>query len=288
MIDEILSGETVPCIGPGALVDVRHEDTGESIPAESNDLILGLNQGRPLAPRLMFEFSRAAMHVENKRGRRAVEKYLESTYGQQKWTKGALHQWIESNRLNYVVDLNRDQLLIDAYRGRPHIVILGLARLGGTDYRFKLFEWGGEGYKEKSLETITEGLPVLFKPLGAPIPEPHFVASDADFVDYITELMGGFAIPSFLKGRRKGKRYALLGLRFTRDTERMVMSDIMFDAADDAGYALIPSPTEKERRWCERKHLQVVDATIEDFLRIAGRERLPATESASTFQDAVP
>jgi hypothetical protein len=49
-------------------------------------------------------------------------------------------------------------------------------------------------------------LPLLFKPMGAPLPQPSYIASDADYVDYITELMGGFAVPSFVKAHRRGRR----------------------------------------------------------------------------------
>ncbi len=74
------------------------------------------------------------------------------------------------------------------------------------------------------------GLPVLFKPMGAP--KPSYIASD---VDNITELMGGLAVPGFVKAQRRGKRYLLLGLRLNRDTERMVLSDLIYDAASPAG-----------------------------------------------------
>ena len=75
------------------------------------------------------------------------------------------------------------------------------------------------------------GVPVLFNPMGAPKPKPSYIASDADFVDYITELMGGFAIPSFIKQQRRAKHYLLLRMRLTRDTGRMVLADIIYDAA---------------------------------------------------------
>jgi hypothetical protein len=39
-------------------------------------------------------------------------------------------------------------------------------------------------------------------------------------------------------------------MRFTRDTERMVMSDIIYAADEPAGWAFIPEPTDKERRFC--------------------------------------
>jgi len=96
-------------------------------------------------------------------------------------------------------------------------------------------------------------------------------------VDYITELMGGFAIPSFLKEKRKGLKYVLLGMRLTRDTERMVLSDIVRDAADAKGWALIPGATDKEKRFCAKLGLEVVDAPTLDLLAAAA----PRMEAAS-------
>ena len=101
---------------------------------------------------------------------------------------------------------------------------------------------------------------MLFKPTGTPLPAPSWIASDADYVDYLTELMGGFAIPDFLKRHRAGKRYATLGLRLARDTERMLVSDLIWGAAEPAGWALIDEPTARERKYCERMGLEIVAA----------------------------
>jgi len=102
--------------------------------------------------------------------------------------------------------------------------------------------------------------------MGTPLPNPTYIASDADYVDYITELMGGFAIPSFLKTYRQHRQYVFLGLRLTRDTERMVLSEIIYGAAEPAGWALIPEPTPKERRFCALKKIEIIEASISDFL----------------------
>ncbi len=110
-------------------------------------------------------------------------------------------------------------------------------------------------------------LPVLFKPMGTPFPEPHFIASDADYVDYITELMGGFAIPVFLKEYRKNKQYVFLGMRMNRDTERMVLSDISFSSDTPKGWVLIPEPTAKEQRFCEKQNIMVIDADWDDLFQ---------------------
>ena len=165
-----------------------------------------------------------------------------------------------------MIDINRDTQLLDAYSGVPHTLVLGCARIGGTDFRFKLFAYDGASYNAIAPDQAAEGLPVLFKPMGAPKPVSSYIASDADYVDYITELMGGFAIPAFVKKIRRDKRYLLLGMRLNRDTERMVFSDLIYGAAEPAGWALIESPTEKEQRFCERLKVEIVEASLHDLV----------------------
>lgn len=265
----VRDGELVPYLGPGALADVTHAETGVPIPADGDSLILAMNNGRPMAPRLMYEFSRAAMDVELKRGRSAVTRFLDRTYGTTSWTRGTLHAWLAALHPPYVIDINRDTQLQDSYAAVPHTLVRGIARTAGTDYRFQLHGHDGERYRSIEQSAVDPSLPVLFKPMGSPTPEPTYIAADADYVDYITELMGGFAIPAFLKRSRKGRRYILLGLRLTRDTERMVLSDLIYDAGTPAGWALIPRPTEKERRFCANKGIAVIEADIAELLSAA-------------------
>jgi hypothetical protein len=263
-------GELVPYLGPGALAGVIDPDTSEPIPADSNSLILAMNQGRPMNQRLMWEFPRAAMDVELKRGRSAVNRFLDTTYGSRSWTRAPLHDWLATLRPQYVVDINRDTQLPDSCAQIPHTLVRGISRTGGTDYRFRIHAYDGTAYSEVDQDQVDATLPILFKPMGSPRPDATYIASDADYVDYLTELMGGFAIPSFLKDYRKGRQYLLLGLRLTRDTERMVLSDIVYAAGSPTGFALIPEPTDKERRFCESKGIEVVEADIPDLLEAAG------------------
>src|SRR5512145_589067 len=211
-------GSIVPYLGPGVLADVKNVASGAPIPADSNSLIYAMNDGKPMAPKLMYEFPRAAMNVELKRGRSAVTKFLTRTYGETAWTRGAVHDWLQGIAPHYVIDINRDTQLQDSYAAVPHNLIVGIARLGGTDFRYKLYFWDGNVYQKST--AVNPAIPILFKPMGTPKPEPTYIASDADYVDFITELMGGFSIPPEVKELRKGKQYLLMGLRLNRDTER--------------------------------------------------------------------
>jgi hypothetical protein len=275
-------GDLIPYLGPGALTGALDPSTGEPIPGDSDSLILAMNNGKPMSRRLMWEFPRAAMDVELKRGRSAVNRFLDTTYGQRTWTRAPLHDWLKELRPAYVIDINRDTQLQDSYLGVPHTLVRGIARIGGTDYRFRLDHYDGAAYRAIELEEVDTRLPVLFKPMGSPRPDATYIASDADFVDYLTELMGGFGIPAFLKDYRQGRQYLFLGLRLLRDTERMVMSDLIYGAGSPAGWALIPDPTEKERRFCASKGVEIIEADIPDLLAVAGiqdsvAELIPAT-----------
>ncbi len=265
LIAGLKDGSIVPYLGPGVLADVISTASGEPMPATSDQLIIGLNGGKPMAAKLMYEFPRAAMNIELKRGRAAVTRFLNTTYGDTRWSRSALHDWLQTIRPPYVIDINRDTQLIDSYADTPHTLILGCARIGGTDYRFKLYACDGIDYKEITPEQADTSVPILFKPMGAPKPKPTYIASDADYVDYITELMGGFAVPAFVKSLRRDKRYLLLGMRLNRDTERMVLSDLIYSAAAPTGWALIENATEKERRFLDKLGIELIDASLQDL-----------------------
>ncbi len=258
------NGSIVPYLGPGVLADVRDVASGAPIPADSDSLIIAMNGGKPMAHKLMYEFPRAAMNIELKRGRNAVTKFLTRTYGETAWTRGAVHDWLKEIAPHYAIDINRDTQLQDSYAGVPHNLIVGIARLGGTDVRYKLYFWDGAAYRKSA--ALDPGAPILFKPMGTPKPEANYIASDADYVDFITELMGGFSIPPLVKELRKGKQYLLMGLRLNRDTERMVMSDMIYSAAEPAGWALIQEPTDKERRFCKKQGLELIEADVFELI----------------------
>ncbi|TAK60008.1 SIR2 family protein [Methylobacter sp.] len=270
ILSEILNGlyenTVVPYLGPGALFDATNKLTGTPMPADSNSLILAMNNGNPMAPKLMYEFPRAAMNQELKRGRNFLAQFLTKLYGETEWTRAAVHDWLAEWRPAYVIDINRDTQLQESYADEEHTLIVGVARITASHFRFKIYHYDCSDYFEIPQDQIDHRLPILFKPLGTPKPEASYIASDADYVDYITELMGGFAIPDFLKEYRKGKQYLFIGMPLNRDSERMVMSDIVYGAAERKGWVLNKNPTDKERRYCKKIGLEILDLGVEDLL----------------------
>lgn len=288
VFSEILTGlyenKVVPYLGPGTLMGAANKLTGEAMPADSNSLILAMNNGSPMAPKLMYEFPRAAMNQELKKGRNFLSQFLKRLYGETEWTRATVHNWLADWKPNYIIDVNRDTQLQDSYADEAHTLIVGVARITASHFRFRIYQYDGNRYTEISQEQVDPKQPILFKPMGTPRPEANFIASDADYVDYITELMGGFAIPDFLKDYRKGKQYLLIGLPLNRDSERMVMSDIIRDAAEPKGWVLNKNPTAKELRFCKKLGLDILDAGIEDLLDAA--KTLTPTKTWSTADNS--
>ncbi len=284
ILSKIKTGEVVPYAGPGALFDVTHKLTGNAMPAGSDSLILAMNNGNPMSPRLMYEFPRAAMDMELKKGRTFVNRFLENLYNDENWSRAAVHDWLAQLKLPYVIDINRDTQLQDSYADTPHLLVRGIARLGGTDYRFRLHQYDGTAYNEIDQDDADTSFPILLKPMGSPQPESTFIASDADFVDYITELMGGFGLPKFIKEYRKNKQYLFIGLPLTRDTERMVMSDIIYASSEPAGWALIKEPTEKEIRFCRKMKIEIIREDVTSLLRAADQPFIHSPEQQQVIQ----
>ena len=274
VFSEILAGlydnTVVPYLGSGVLFDARNKLTGTPMPADSNSLILAMNNGSPMAPKLMYEFPRAAMNLELKRGRNFLGQFFNKLYGETEWTRAAVHDWLAEWKPHYVIDINRDSQLQDSYADEEHFLVVGVARITASHYRFKIYHYDGNEYLAVHQEQVDPTIPMLFKPMGTTKPEANYIASDADYVDYITELMGGFAIPDFLKAYRKDKRYLLIGMPLNRDSERMVMSDITYDAAQPRGWVLNKQPTAKEIRFCKKIGLEIIDADIQDLLNAVG------------------
>tara|TARA_R110002167_G_scaffold4648_8_gene21967 strand:+ start:1357 stop:2241 length:885 start_codon:yes stop_codon:yes gene_type:complete len=260
----LTAGTLVPILGPGALEGSVDPQTQQPIPADNRSLILAMNNGREMMPRLMYEFSRAAQHVEQRRGQAAVARFLNRVYNRP-WTRAPLHDALAAIAPHWVVDLNRDLQLLESNAGRPHTLILGTSRIMEKAKRFLLFEYDGSDYSAILEDQIDTRLPILFKPLGAPLPEQSYIASDADFVDYLTELMGGFAIPDFIKTYRTGKQYLLLGVSLNRDTERMLVSDISYGASKLRGWVFLSDASDKERRFCQRMQLEIIDQPLNAF-----------------------
>jgi len=136
------------------------------MPADSNSLILAMNNGNPMAPKLMYEFPRAAMNQELKKGRNFLGQFLTKLYGDTEWTRAAIHDWLAEWKPFRQPIVYCDTQLQDSYADEEHTLIVGLARITASAFRFKIYHYDGSDYFEIPQEQVDTRLPILFKPLG--------------------------------------------------------------------------------------------------------------------------
>lgn len=92
VLQGIKDGSVVPYIGSEALSGSTNVESSEPIPADSDRLIIAMNDAKPMAPKLMYEFPRAAMNLELKCGRSFVNNFLIRLYGKAEWTRSPLRK----------------------------------------------------------------------------------------------------------------------------------------------------------------------------------------------------
>lgn len=263
---ELRNQTTVPYFGLGIFENTQTKE-GEQMPYDSDSMILMMNNGRPMSDRLMFEYSRAAMHLEQRRGVDYIIQLTNHIYTKD-FEPTPMHKSILDMMPRYIIDTNRDSKFQELLAFEPHTLIVGKARILDNDYRYEVFEWDVENkkYFQVEEEVLDDAKKILFKPMGTPLPEPSFVISDADYVDWLTEAMGGYAIPSVLKTYRKTKKYLFLGTAFDRDTDRMVAHELTMNL--EGGYVISDKPlTKKEKKFIDRHNLEVIEMSLETFTK---------------------
>ena len=263
---ELRNQTTVPYFGLGIFAGVTTKD-GEEMPYDSDSFILKMNNGRPMSDRLMFEYSRAAMHLEQRRGVEYMTQLINHIYTKD-FDATPIQKAIVDMLPRYIIDTNRDSKIQELLAYEPHCLIVGKSRIMADKNRYEVYEWDVENKKYFLVddEVLENSEKIIFKPMGSTLPEPSFIISDADYVDWLTEAMGGFALPPILKTYRKTKKYLFLGTSFDRDTDRMVANELTLDL--EGGYVITDKELgKKEKKFIEKHNLEVLDMSLEDFIK---------------------
>lgn len=266
IIKYLKSGKLVPFLGMGVFRGTVATD-GTIIPYDSDSMILALNGGRAMSHRLMYEYSRAAMSLEQRKGRGFLVEMVNHIYTKE-YELPIIYKLLRSIQPPLLIDTNLDNSGCKVYEGFEHFMIVGVSRIMGGYDRFIVYEYDVESnsYKVVDKSILNAPKPILFKPLGSTIPEKNFIVSDADFVDWLTEAMGGFAMPTFLKTYKENKSYLFLGIDFNRDTYRMVANELTLGL--EGGIIVEPKSqlSKKEISFIKKHDLDINTQEIQDFV----------------------
>jgi len=266
--EKLINGSLVPFLGMGIFKNVLTKE-GTTLPFDSDSMILALNNGRAMSDRLMYEYSRAAMSLEQRKGREYIIQMTNHIYTSKEYDLPYTYEVLKEIQPKYLIDTNLDDSGCKVYEDRAHFMVIGVSRVMGGYDRFivYLYDLETKTYNKIEKEQLNDSLPILFKPMGSTIPDMDFIVSDADFVDWLTEAMGGYAIPPFLKEYKKEKSYLFLGVDFSRDTFRMVSNEITLGLKD--GYVVTPQEefTKKETKFIKNHNLNIISNDVEQFLK---------------------
>jgi hypothetical protein len=266
----IKEGGVIPFIGMGVFKETKTVD-GVQMPFDSDSMILALNSGRAMSPRLMYEYSRAAMSLEQRKGRPFIEQMTYHIFTAKPYEPPLVYAWLKALMPPYVIDLNLDDSLLKIYAEVDHFLVTGVSRIMAGYDRFLVYMYraNDQAYERVDPSLLSPLLPIVFKPLGCTVPEKNFIISDADFVDWLTEAMGGLAVPSFLKSYRQDKAYLFIGVDFNRDTFRMVANEITLGLS--GGYVVKDNEgmSKKEEKFMLSHRLERLPSDIEGFLKSA-------------------
>lgn len=266
--EKLIDGSLVPFLGMGIFKNTK-STAGEQLPFDSDSMILALNNGRAMSARLMYEYSRAAMSLEQRKGREFIIQMTNHIYTSKEYELPFTYQFLKIIQPKYLIDTNMDDSGCKVYEDVAHFMVTGVSRVMGGYDRFivYLYDLESKTYNKIEKEKLNDSLPILFKPMGSTIPDMDFIVSDADFVDWLTEAMGGYAIPPFLKEYKKDKSYLYLGLDFDRDTYRMVANEITLGG--DTGYVVSDKEehTKKENKFMKTHNLELISQDTEEFLK---------------------
>lgn len=266
--EKLISGELVPFLGLGVFYNTK-STKDEQLPFDSDSMILALNNGRAMSDRLMYEYSRAAMSLEQRKGRDFIIQMTNHIYSSKVYEIPYIYKVLKDIQPKYLIDTNMDDSSCKVYNDVPHFMITGTARVMGGYDRFivYLYDLKTATYNVVDKETINSDIPILFKPMGCMTPNMDFIISDADFVDWLTEAMGGYALPPFLKEYKKDKSYLFLGVDFNRDTFRMVANEITLGLKDGYVVASKDEYTKKENKFISTHNLELIQKDTNEFLK---------------------
>lgn len=264
----LLDGSLVPFLGMGVFEGFVTKD-GSTLPYDSDSFVLSLNNGRAMSPRLMYEYSRAAMSLEQRKGREYITQMTNHIYTSKEYDLPFVYEFFKEFKPKYFIDTNMDDSSCKVYEDVPHFMITGVSRIMGGYDRFivYLYNLTTKTYEVIDKSELSDAFPILFKPMGSTVPAKNFIVSDADFVDWLTEAMGGYALPPFLKELKKKKSYLFLGIDFSTDTYRMVSNEITLDLS--GGFVVTDKEklSRKEDKFLVSHNLEVIPQGINAFLK---------------------
>lgn len=254
------AGRMIPYLGP-AMVDLCPE--ADAVPASPEALAGFLNARVTVPGRARGNLGASAQYIENFKHRKTLAGLMQQAFAPP-LTPSSLHRILAAlPSVPLIVQLWYDDALRTALVGRAQVALLqGMSQSERFGTWFDAMTPDGAPLEA---EALVERALVLYQPWGAVAPRQHFLVSDADFVEVLTEIDIQTPIPSQVQERRRERSFLFLGCRFTNQTERIFAHQITKRAADTHYAVLAAEPTRNEARFLARQGITRLALSLSEF-----------------------
>ncbi len=233
---EVAAGRLIPYLGPDLLT------LGEAppvVPAGARELAQCLTRRVAVPGRIAGNLWHAAQYIETFRHRVTLDRLMLEIF-QPVPEPSPLHRWLAGlPRLPLIVDSWYDATMAEALAGRRDWgLIQGASKARRPDEApwFRAYDGQGAACPEAAAAAWAT---LLYKPHGATRPAGDVLASDADYVEVLTDIDIQTPIPAAVKDRRGGRGFLFLGCRFYDQILRTFARSILKHSAGPH-FAVVP------------------------------------------------
>jgi len=259
----IAAGDLIPYLGPGLLSTLG---TTTTVPRSPDEVITALVTRAPVPGRLRRDLSASAQYVEGNQHRITLERILADAF-QNEPPPTAFHAWLAGlGKASLIVDLWYDGLTTAALSasGRTDWGSgLGVSHPQSSKAWAAWFDHKGEPTPEAEIATRAT---VLYKPWGCVRPDGHWVISDSDFVELLTEIDIQSPIPETVKERRATRGFVFIGCRFDGELGRTFARQITKRAGGPLFAVLPDEPTRNEARFLDVAGIRRLACPLEETI----------------------
>lgn len=257
------AGELVPYLGAESLL---LDATNATLPLRPEVLVERLVRRVAVPSRIRRNLTAAAQYIENFRHRKVLRGLMQEAFSQPA-TATVLHRLLAELRLPLIVDTSYDDALARLLRAQApgqfgEVQGVSRADVRGDSWVAYFDAVGGEADASAAAGWPT----VLYKPLGAVQPAGHFLVSDSDYVEVLTEIDIQTPIPPEVQARRSTRGFLFLGCRFRDQLARTYARQIMKRSAGPH-YAVLPDELSRnEARFVAEQGIRVVPLALAEVV----------------------